>query len=99
MGMDVQMLKGVGPHFPKPLFQPSDLDALNFTPDLEETLGYVYDAINVTRGKIAGRVPLIGFCGAPWTLMAYMIEGGGSKTLSKAKRWLYKVTSNAFLCV
>ena len=39
--------------------------------------------------KLNGRVPLLGFTGAPWTLMSYMIEGGGSKTLAKAKRWLY----------
>ena len=39
--------------------------------------------------QLQGRVPLLGFTGAPWTLMSYMIEGGGSKTLSKSKRWLY----------
>merc|ERR1719431_2006778 len=51
---------------------------------------YVYDAITLTRHKLEGKVPLIGFTGAPWTLMAYMIEGGGSKTQSKAKKWLYQ---------
>ena len=57
---------------------------------MEATLGYVFDALNLTRATIAGQVPLIGFCGAPWTLMAYMIEGGGSRTLSKAKTWLFR---------
>ncbi len=44
----------------------------------------------MTRTKLDGEVPLIGFCGAPWTLMAYMVEGGGSKTFEKAKTWLFK---------
>ena len=47
-------------------------------------LGYVYDAISITKKELNGRVPLIGFCGAPWTVFCYMIEGGGSKTFSKA---------------
>ena len=59
-------------------FSASELD---FKPDIEKTLGYVFDAINVTRREIAGRVPLIGFAGAPWTLLAYMVEGkGGART-------------------
>jgi uroporphyrinogen decarboxylase len=57
---------------------------------VDATLGYVFDALNLTRATIAGQVPLIGFCGSPWTLMAYMIEGGGSRTLSKAKTWLFR---------
>ncbi|KAJ3018285.1 UNVERIFIED_CONTAM: hypothetical protein HDU68_011236 [Siphonaria sp. JEL0065] len=89
MGMEVQMLEKVGPHFPKPLKTPEDLSLLVTSPNIHETLGYVMDAITLTRTKLDGRVPLIGFTGAPWTLMAYMIEGGGSKTYSKAKTWLY----------
>ena len=57
--------------------------------DVHKELGYVFDAISLTRRKLDGRVPLFGFVGAPWTLFAYMIEGGGSKTLSKAKSWLF----------
>lgn len=49
-----------------------------------------FDAITLTRKRIEGQCPLFGFCGAPWTLMAYMTEGGGSKTYSKAKKWLYQ---------
>lgn len=84
------MIAGSGPHFPDPIVTPSDLDRLEERVDVDQTLGYVFDAITLTRKTLAGRVPLIGFAGAPWTLMAYMIEGGGSKTLSKAKAWLYK---------
>lgn len=58
--------------------------------NVDASLSYVYDAISLTRTRLDGRVPLFGFVGAPWTLMAYMIEGGGSKTLSKAKTWLFK---------
>ncbi|MEM6784233.1 MAG: uroporphyrinogen decarboxylase [Bacteroidota bacterium] len=88
LGMEVQMVKGKGPHFPEPLDRPSDLDSLR-RPDVREALRYVYDALTLTRHEIGGAVPLFGFTGAPWTLMAYMIEGGGSKNYAKAKAWLY----------
>lgn len=65
-----------------------DVHSLCLNPDVEE-LGYVFDAINLTRKEVDGQVPVIGFSGAPWTLMAYMIEGKGSKTYSKAKSWLF----------
>lgn len=90
MGMEVLMVKGSGPHFPNPLVTPADLQKLIADPDVDSSLSYVYDAITLTRKTLDGRVPLFGFVGAPWTLMAYMIEGGGSKTLSKAKTWLMK---------
>ncbi|KAJ3416841.1 hypothetical protein HDV05_008426 [Chytridiales sp. JEL 0842] len=90
MGMEVQMLEKQGPHFPEPLRTPDDLSKLTYPVKTAEALGYVMDAITLTRKELNGRVPLFGFVGAPWTLMAYMIEGGGSKTLSKAKTWLFK---------
>ena len=88
MGMEVEMVQGKGPSFLKPLDSPKDLGRLTKV-DVRKDLGYVLEAIRLTRAKLAGRVPVIGFCGAPWTLMAYMIEGGGSKTWEKAKRWLF----------
>ncbi|CAO3652495.1 unnamed protein product [Cunninghamella echinulata] len=84
------MVEGRGPVFPEPLVTPEDLKRLVVDVNVDEALGYVYKAITLTRHKLDGRVPLFGFIGAPWTLMAYMIEGGGSKTLSKAKSWLWK---------
>ncbi|XP_068604945.1 uroporphyrinogen decarboxylase [Brachionichthys hirsutus] len=90
MGMDVQMVAGKGPTFPEPLKEPEDLQRLQANVDVSKELGYVFKAITLTRHKIQGKVPLIGFTGAPWTLMSYMIEGGGSNTHSKAKRWLYR---------
>ncbi len=79
-----------GPKFPAPLKTPADMELLRKTVDVRQELGYVFDAITLTRHKLAGRVPLFGFCGAPWTLLAYMVEGGGSKTLSKAKSWIFR---------
>jgi uroporphyrinogen decarboxylase len=89
LGLEVQMKSGVGPHFPAPVKVPGDLDRLN-TPDIQDTLGHVFDALTETRMQLDGRVPLIGFCGAPWTLMAYMVQGGGSKAFKKARAWLYQ---------
>ena len=89
LGMKVEMKPGVGPVFDKPLVTPGDIDSLTL-PDVNTVLKYVFDAITLTRHKLEGKVPLIGFTGAPWTLMSYMVEGGGSKTQSKAKKWLYQ---------
>jgi uroporphyrinogen decarboxylase len=76
LGMEVQMLPEKGPHFPSPLRNPADIDGmLNANVDVGQALSYVFEAITLTRSRLAGRVPLLGFCGAPWTLMAYMIEG------------------------
>lgn len=90
LGMEVVMLEKVGPHFPRPLSSPEDVALLDEPSAALGRLQYVFDAISLTRERLAGRVPLIGFSGAPWTLMAYMIEGGGSKMFAKAKAWLYK---------
>lgn len=84
------MKASVGPVLPEPLSTPVDLKRLKTPVDVYKELNYVFEAITLTRHKLEGKVPLIGFSGAPWTLMTYMIEGGGSKTMSKAKHWLYK---------
>ncbi len=90
LGLEVQMLEKKGPHFPAPLQTPDDLKRLRNPSEAVGDLNYVFEAITLTRHQLAGRVPLIGFSGAPWTLMAYMIEGGGSKTFHKAKTWFFK---------
>ncbi|KXS14637.1 uroporphyrinogen decarboxylase [Gonapodya prolifera JEL478] len=90
MGMVVEMLPKEGPHFPSPLTNPADIAKLKSEVDVSAELGYVFDAITLTREKLGGRVPLFGFAGAPWTLFSYMIEGGGSKTFAKSKAWLFK---------
>ncbi|CAK5262766.1 unnamed protein product [Mycena citricolor] len=88
MGMEVLM--NPGPEFPDPLNTPADVSKLRTVVDVDKELGYVFEALTQTRIALAGEVPLIGFCGAPWTLFMYMIEGGGSKTHQKSKTWLYK---------
>ncbi|WVQ71356.1 uroporphyrinogen decarboxylase [Cryptococcus sp. DSM 104548] len=90
MGLEVLMEPGRGPVLPAPLVTPKDFERLNKDVDVQKELGYLFEAITLTRKGLDGRVPLIGFCGAPWTLMAYMCEGGGSKTFEKSKSWLYK---------
>lgn len=84
MGVEVQMIPGKGPFLPKTMKSKSDIDALKVK-DAECDLQYVYDAIRLTKRELAGRVPLIGFAGAPFTIFCYMVEGEGSKTFSKAK--------------
>lgn len=126
------MVPGKGPSFPEPLREERDLERLRDPATVTSELSYVFQAITLTRQQLAGRVPLIGFAGAPvmwneagtwawgdhsggsgvdkgsryqsgfytydilfvsflqWTLMTYMIEGGGSSTMAQAKRWLYQ---------
>jgi uroporphyrinogen decarboxylase len=93
LGMTVEMVDKKGPHFPNPLKSPDDgqySEVLNKKVDVAAELGYVYKAITLTRHKLKGRVPLFGFCGAPWTLLCYMVEGGGSKLFVQTKTWIYK---------
>ncbi|CEL06274.1 Putative Uroporphyrinogen decarboxylase [Aspergillus calidoustus] len=93
MGMTVEMVDKKGPHFPNPLCSPDDgqyAEIMKRDVDVKSELDYVYKAITLTRQKLEGRVPLIGFCGAPWTLLCYMVEGGGSKMFVQSKTWVYK---------
>ena len=89
MGLTYEMVEKRGPLFPKVIESEADVNALLSGGDAAENLQYVYDAVALTRKQLDGRVPLIGFTGAPWTLLAYMVEGSGSKTFSKAKKVLY----------
>lgn len=93
MGMVVEMVDKKGPHFPEPLKSPEDkqyTEVMERHVDVAKELDYVYKAITLTRQKLKGRVPLIGFCGAPWTLLCYMVEGGGTKLFKESKTWVYK---------
>ena len=88
MGLRYEMVEKIGPHFPKTIRVKEDLNKIHVA-DPDE-ISYVYDALKITKKALNGRVPLIGFSGAPWTLFAYMVEGGGSKTFSEPKRMLYE---------
>ncbi|CDR37717.1 CYFA0S01e15632g1_1 [Cyberlindnera fabianii] len=90
MGMNVEMIEKQGPHFTDPLRKPEDLQKLTKDVDVLKELDWAFKAITLTRKKLDGRVPLLGFCGAPWTLLVYMTEGGGSKMFRFAKEWIYK---------
>ncbi len=87
MGMALTVDEGVGPRFGSTIRSEAELARL-VDPLAENRLDYVFDAIRLARRALDGRVPLIGFAGAPWTLAAYMIEGQGTKSFSVAKRLL-----------
>lgn len=88
MGMEVLMEEGKGPSLPDVIKTQKDIDAL-ITNNVEEKLSYVTSALLLTRQELNGRVPLIGFAGAPFTILCYMIEGKGSKTWDKAKQFCF----------
>lgn len=88
MGLPYVMEEKKGPQFPEVVKSAADVAKLRVA-EPEEHLGYVAEALKIVKRELAGRVPLIGFAGAPWTIFAYMVEGSGSKTFSKAKRMLY----------
>jgi uroporphyrinogen decarboxylase len=94
MGMRLSVDEGTGPRFHEPLRQAEQFARLrNVVP--EDELGYVLEAIRLARRELEGRVPLIGFAGAPWTLASYMIEGGASRSFSQAKRFLVEEPERA----
>ena len=87
MGLNYEMIESQGPLFPTTIQTIADIAKLST--DVEQKLGYVSKSIQYVKAELADRIPLIGFAGAPWTILAYMIEGHGSKTFSKAKKFLY----------
>ena len=90
MGLDYDIIEKKGPVFVNTITSPKDVDRLTFGTDVLDPLSYVFESIDKTKKRIDHRNPLIGFSGAPWTLFAYMIEGSGSKTFSKARKFLYQ---------
>ncbi|MEN7549523.1 uroporphyrinogen decarboxylase [Rapidithrix thailandica] len=89
MGLPYEMVEKRGPYFPETVSSEKDIQKLKVA-DVASDLGYVIEAIKLTKKELNGRVPLIGFAGAPFTLFCYMVEGSGSKTFSKARRMLYQ---------
>jgi uroporphyrinogen decarboxylase len=88
MGLEVQLIESKGPLLPDPIKNINDLNRIR-VPDVHETLHYVFDAVKLIKKELNGRVPLIGFAGAPWTLLCYMVQGKGSKTFDEAKIFCY----------
>ena len=94
MGMTLTVEEETGPRFHDPLHSPRDLDRLREV-NPGQDLRYVLDALRLARSSLGGRVPLIGFAGAPWTLLSYMVEGSGTKAFTKAKRFLVEQPRSA----
>lgn len=89
LGFEVTMNEGEGPRLPKPVRTAAD--ALAVQPvNASESLHYVMDALRITRERLAGRATLIGFAGAPWTILCYMVEGRGSKDFARVKQFCYQ---------
>ena len=88
MGLGLGFTEGEGPRFESPVRTEADVEALP-VPDPEDELGYVMDAVRLIRTELAGRVPLIGFAGSPWTLATYMVEGGTSKDFGRVKAMMF----------
>lgn len=88
MGLELDFVRGEGPVLYNPVRSPADVERLQVHPP-EEKLSFTLDAIRLVRQELAGRgTPLIGFSGAPFTLAAYAIEGGGSRHYAKAKQFM-----------
>ena len=90
MGLPYEMVEKEGPRFPQVVQSAKDIDRLIEGEKAAADLHYVYEALKITKQELDGRVPLIGFAGAPWTIFCYMVEGQGSKTFSRAKKLLYQ---------
>ncbi len=88
MGLEVQLIESKGPFLPKTIANQNDLDALQVI-GAEANLHYVYEALRLIKKELNNRVPLIGFAGAPWTILCYMVEGKGSKSFDKAKQFCF----------
>lgn len=88
MNIEVQMKENVGPWLPNPIRTATAVEQV-IVPDIEETLGYVMEAIKVTKQMLDDEVPLIGFAGSPWTIFCYAVEGKGSKSFDTAKGFCF----------
>ncbi|MEH6703219.1 MAG: uroporphyrinogen decarboxylase [Galbibacter orientalis] len=88
MNIEVEMKPGVGPWLPNPIRSAKDVEQV-IVPDINEELGYVMDAIKLTKEMLDNEVPLIGFAGSPWTILCYAVEGQGSKSFDKAKGFCF----------
>jgi len=97
MGLPYEMVEKKGPYFPDTITSASQIEKLDSGKSAAEKLSYVFAGLDKTKIALEDRVPLIGFSGAPFTLLCYMVEGSGSKTFSKAKKLLYQDPTSAHL--
>lgn len=88
MNIEVEMKEGLGPWLPNPIRSVKDVEKV-IIPDIHEELGYVMDAIKLTKKILNDEVPLIGFAGSPWTILCYSVQGQGSKSFDLAKGFCF----------
>ena len=88
MQIPVEMKDGIGPWIPNPIRSSEQVSQV-IVPDIHEHLGYVLDAVKMTKQALNDRVPLIGFAGSPWTLLCYAVQGQGSKNFDIAKGFCF----------
>ena len=88
MNIEVEMKANFGPYLPQPIREAKDLDRV-IVPDIQDSLGYVMDAIAMTKEMLANEIPLIGYAGSPWTILCYCVQGQGSKSFDLAKGFCF----------
>lgn len=88
MNIEVEMKDGIGPWLPNPIRTAKDVEQV-VVPEINEELGYVMDAIKLTKEMLNNEVPLIGFAGSPWTILCYAVQGQGSKNFDMAKAFCF----------
>ena len=88
MNIHVEMKPNIGPWLPKPIKTQKDVEQV-IVPNIQESLGYVMEAIKLTKEMLNNEVPLIGFAGSPWTILCYCVQGQGSKTFDKVKEFCF----------
>lgn len=88
MNIEVEMKEGQGPWLPNPIRSAKDVEQV-IIPDIHQELGYVMDAIKLTKKMLNDEVPLIGFAGSPWTILCYAVQGQGSKSFDLAKGFCF----------
>ncbi|MDO4224659.1 MAG: uroporphyrinogen decarboxylase [Bergeyella zoohelcum] len=96
MGIDFKMKESVGPWLDTPIRTIEQVQSIE-TPDVNHTLGYVFDAIDLTLEQLNNEIPLIGFAGSPWTILCYCVEGKGSKAFDIAKSFCFQMPEAAHL--
>ncbi len=89
MGMDFEMRPGIGPWLENTIRTQNDVDNV-IVPEVEATLGYVFEAIKLTKNELNNQIPLFGFAGSPWTILCYCVEGKGSKAFDTAKSFCFQ---------
>lgn len=94
MGIDFQIKENIGPFLEHPIRSIEDVQKIEI-PDVADRLNYVFEAVRLTKQALEDTVPLIGFAGAPWTILCYSVEGKGSKSFDQAKGFCFSQPDQA----